>query len=209
MRMRAESGVPMSRSSGCVATVGAMEQQPPLQPWIRKSTTHLAKTRIFTLEEHEYASPKNGGSAGFAVINSPDWVNIFAITPEDQVVLVEQFRFGVGTLSLEVPGGIVDPDESPAETAARELVEETGYSGSAPVLLGSMSANAAILNNQFHTYLVRDAVLDRPQALDEHEEIRVVLRPRAELGAMIRRGEIHHSVIVAAWALLELHEQSG
>ncbi|MBX3324126.1 MAG: NUDIX hydrolase [Phycisphaeraceae bacterium] len=174
----------------------------PIEPWIPGPRTTLATTRIFTLESQQWTCPTEPDRSGnFAVINSPDWVNVLAITPDENMVLVEQFRFGVAGLSLEIPGGIVDPGEEPATTAVRELAEETGYVGDPPIPLGAISGNAAILNNRVHTYLVRNARLDRPQNLDENEQIRVVLAPLSDAPRLLRSGTIHHSIVVAAFAL--------
>lgn len=181
-----------------------------MEPWIRKETRPLATTRIFTLEEQHWHCPSDPTKSGnFAVIDSPDWVNIFAITPDRQVVLVEQFRFGVGITSLETPGGIVDPHEGHAATATRELLEETGFAGDNPEFIGALSANAAILNNRFHTYVIENATVQAEQNLDEHEQICVTTVPLAELPNLIASGRIHHSVIVAAFALFQIWDHNN
>lgn len=179
-----------------------------VQPWIPGTRRVLATTRIFSLEEQQWDCPTDAARSGqFAIINSPDWVNVFALTLDEQVVLVEQFRFGSASLSIEIAGGIVDPGEDPAATAARELLEETGYAGSDPVSLGSISANAAILNNRVHTFVITDAKPVATQNLDENEQIRVLLATVDELRAMVADGTIHHSIVVAAFALFELWNQ--
>jgi len=178
------------------------EHAAPLEPWVRESSSPLARTRIFTLENQHWRCPTDPARSGdFAVLNSPDWCNIFALTPDERVVLVEQFRFGTGNQSLEIPGGIVDPGEDPAATATRELLEETGFAGSAPIPIGSLSANAAILNNRVHSFVVENATRRAEQSLDEHEQMRVLTVPVADLPALIRDGRMHHSIIVAAYAL--------
>lgn len=175
-----------------------------LEPWIPGPRRVLAQTRIFTLEDQTWTCPTDASRSGrFAVINSPDWVNVFALTRDDQLVLIEQFRFGVGTMSIEIPGGIVDEGEEPAWTAARELLEETGFAGSDPIPLGSISANAAILNNRVHTYVVTQAERVDGQNLDQNEQIRVMLAPVAEARRMVIDGRIHHSIVVAAFTLFD------
>jgi len=175
-----------------------------LIPWTLQKRRVVAQTRIFALEEQQWTCPTDGARSGtFAVIDSPDWVNVFAITPDDELVLIEQFRFGIGAMSIEIPGGIVDDGEDPATTAARELLEETGFAGSEPISLGSISANAAILNNRVHTYVITDAQRTSAQALDEHEQIRVMCVPLSRAREMIASGQIHHSIVVAAFTLLD------
>lgn len=175
-----------------------------LHPWIPGPRRVLARTRIFFLEDQAWTCPTDASRSGqFAVINSPDWVNVFALTADDQLVLVEQFRFGVGSMSIEIPGGIVDDKEDPAATAARELLEETGFAGKPPIHLGSISANAAILNNRVHTYVITEAVQIDGQNLDENEQIRVLLAPISEVRPMVADGRIHHSIVVAAFTLFD------
>lgn len=179
-----------------------------LQPWIPGTRRVLATTRIFSLEEQQWDCPTDAARSGrFAIIDSPDWVNVFALTADRQVVLVEQFRFGSASMSIEIPGGIVDDGEDPATTAARELLEETGYAGSEPVSLGSISANAAILNNRVHTFVITDATRVGDQSLDENEQIRVLLASVDEVRAMVVDGTIHHSIVVAAFALFDAWHQ--
>lgn len=178
--------------------------QQPLHPWIPGSRRVLATARIFTLEEQAWDCPTDTARSGrFAVIDSPDWVNVFALTPDDQLVLVEQFRFGIGALSIEIPGGIVDHGEDPAATAVRELLEETGFAGSEPVPLGAISANAAILNNRVHTYVVNEARRAAAQSLDDNEQIRVLTVPVQQALDMAADGRIHHSIVVAAFMLFQ------
>ena len=97
----------------------------------------------------------------------------------------------------------MDPGESAERAAVRELLEETGYSGDAPLLLGQVHPNPALMNNLCSTYLITNARQTQPQRPDDEEDIRVSVVPIAQVAAMVTRGEITHALVIAAlWHLL-------
>src|SRR5205807_6994987 len=101
--------------------------------------------RIFTIRSEQKVSPRTQQPHDFFVIDSVNWVNVIAITPDQQLVMVEQYRHGSNTVELEIPGGMMDPNEaSPELTGVRELREETGYEGNNPRLIGQIFPNPAI-----------------------------------------------------------------
>lgn len=190
-----------ARTAGAPATTRAM----PQRPWTRGPSRTLARTRILRLDEVRFASAADPARAGdFTVVHYPDWINVIALTPDRRVVMVEQFRFGTAELTLEIPGGVVEPGEDPAETCRRELMEETGYAGGPVRLLGKVSANPAVQTNFVHTGLIEDARPAGEVSLDEHEEIAVHLVPLADVPRLIREGRIHHAYVVAAFHWLAL-----
>jgi len=188
--------------------MGTMTQPPYLQlvePWEVDEPTALHHTRVFTLREHQARSRVNPAKAGsFVYLDTGDWVNVIALTPDEQVVLVEQYRHGLGEVTLEIPGGMVDGDEGPLAAGERELREETGYAGWGARLIGRVSPNPAILTNWCHTVLVPE--VDRVGAPDPEgtEELGVRLVPLAEIGDLIQQGVIHHALVVAAFHHLTL-----
>src|SRR6056300_1563597 len=116
-----------------------------------------ANCRIFEVRERRFKRRSDGVEGDFYVLDTNDWVNVLAITPEQKIVLVRQFRFGSRENSLEPPGGVVEKGEDPIIAGIRELEEETGYVGENPELLGSVRPNAAILSNRCHVVIVRNA----------------------------------------------------
>jgi ADP-ribose pyrophosphatase len=179
--------------------------QSPIRPWRLEPPRQLLSTRVFDILARRGTSAANPDKSGeFFSLACPGWANVIALTPDRQVVLIEQFRFGIEEITLEIPGGIIDPGESPAEACARELLEETGYTGDAIRMIGRVSANPAIQNNFVHTGLVLNA---RPAAavnLDHLEEINIRLTPLDEIPHLIRSGAIHHAFVIAAFHHLSI-----
>ncbi|HEY0169645.1 MAG TPA: NUDIX hydrolase, partial [Pyrinomonadaceae bacterium] len=93
--------------------------------WRRERSEQVADCRVFRVRRDLSADPRGGGVHDFYVIEAPDWINVIPLTKAGEVVFVELYRHGTEEISLEVPGGMVDPGEEPHQTAARELLEET------------------------------------------------------------------------------------
>jgi len=131
---------------------------------------------------------------------------ILALTDDERVVMVEQFRHAQRKVGLELPAGVVDEGESPEETAGRELREETGYAGEAPRILGCIDLNPSWQVTLVHVALIRGAQRAGEKDEDEGEDIRVRLVPIPELRRMVREGEVDAGSTIAALALWEWKE---
>lgn len=158
--------------------------------------------KIFTTAFVEGKHPLTGQQKTFSLIQAGDWVNVIALTRDDHVVLVKQFRFGVGELLLEIPGGMVDPGEEPLTAAKRELVEETGYTAAEWRLLGTSLPNPAIMTNTLHTYLALDAEKTAETAFDDSEVIEISTLPLGRVQELMVRGEVDHALVLVAFAHL-------
>ncbi|MCL2723118.1 MAG: NUDIX hydrolase [Polyangiaceae bacterium] len=127
-----------------------------------------------------------------------DWCNVVAETSAGELVFVWQYRFGTDALSLEVPGGVIDPSETPEEAARRELREETGYEAESFELLSVVEPNPPLQGNRCFTYLARGAKLTGTTAFDELEDLEVLLVPKGSVEALITGGDVTHALAVVA-----------
>lgn len=160
--------------------------------------------RIFTTGFVEAAHPRTGAIKRFSLIECADWVNVIALTGDERVVLLRQFRPGTSRVCLEIPGGMIEPGEDPCAAAARELAEETGYTGTSWELIGKVAPNPAIQNNTLYTVLARGAALTRPPAPDDGEVLAVETASLADCQRWLACGEIDHALVVVAFAHLAL-----
>lgn len=165
----------------------------------------LLETPIFSLHQRELLPDKKKNTAPFVVLNAPDWINIIALTENQDVVLVEQYRAGIHESTLEIPGGMVDENEAPLEAARRELLEETGYQSENWLLLGKTSANPAFMNNYTSIFLAEECVKAGEQQLDGNEDIDIHLLELDRFLKLVQNSTVHHSVVVAAAAHLLLY----
>ncbi|PKL07583.1 MAG: NUDIX hydrolase [Spirochaetae bacterium HGW-Spirochaetae-7] len=172
------------------------------EAWIETGRRDLADYGIFKASERTRRGP-HGKSGRFIVLDAPEWAVVVPVLERSGrrlILAVRQFRHGSQTASTEFPGGLVEPGEAPAAAAARELLEETGYSAGRIVELGSCNPNPAFMANTFHVFAATDLSLVAEQSLDEHEIVEVEEIPEDELWARVGNPPWSHALMVtAAW----------
>ena len=179
-----------------------------IKPWRKHGKKVDYDCGFFQIHVHQSSSPLTGKKHPFYILNTRDWINVIALTEAGRVIFVRQFRHGSEEVSLEIPGGAVDPrDRGPLQAARRELLEETGHRASRWVLLGKAQPNPAILNNSCYIYLALGARKVSGLRLDEAEELEVVLKDLKDIPKLIRRGGIRHALVVAAFHYFHLYQK--
>lgn len=153
-----------------------------------------------------FKHPVTGIPLEATVLDGSPWCNVVAITPDEQLVMVRQFRFGVRAVTLEIPGGLVDPGEEHSVTASRELREETGYASDSWAYLGDIYQNPGIQTQLCHLWLATNAQhAGDADAHDSTEHIAVDLMSKDEVRAAVFDGRIRHPhAIVALSRVLDL-----
>ncbi|MBI5500396.1 MAG: NUDIX hydrolase [Deltaproteobacteria bacterium] len=173
-------------------------------PWPIEEEREMLSFRIGGLVRLRARSPRTGKVHDFYEMRFTDWTNVIPVTEDGQVILIRQFRAGARQVTLEIPGGLVEPGESPLDAAQRELREETGYSAVDWTPLGSVQPNPAIQSNRCHTFLARGAVKSGAMALEPMEDIELEPVPLAAVPGLIARGEIEHTLVISAFVRLML-----
>ena len=176
-----------------------------IKPWPTIGSKPAGDFRIFTIRSERKLSPRTQKEHEVIIIDSVNWVNVIAVTPEYQLVMVEQYRHGSDTVELEIPGGMMDPgDISPEATGERELREETGYEGGTPKLIGTIFPNPAIMSNKCFTVLIENCRCVHPVQFDHGEDLITRLVPVAEIADLVSAGKIQHSLVVVGLYYFEL-----
>lgn len=170
----------------------------PRKPWELLRSEPGPNLILFQARYDWVRNPRNAKSFKAVILEAPDWVNIVAVTPEKKMVVVKQFRFGVGKTTVEIPAGIIDPGETPEHAAVRELKEETGYMANRWKYLGWFEGNVAFLNNVCHTWLALDAVKTHSQQLEGGEDISIAELSLEEVRQEIEKGNMRNSLTVLA-----------
>lgn len=163
--------------------------------WQTLSSEYLYRYDWFTARKDRCMTKEGKIIDPYFVLEYPDWVNAMALTEDNKVIIVRQYRHAYGETILEIPGGVLDStDDSPEIGMRRELLEETGYSFSNVEYLGKISPNPSTNTNITHMFLATGGVKTSEQQLDHNEEIEVYLYSIDELKQMLKENQIMQSL---------------
>lgn len=167
--------------------------------WKINNSQYIVNDKWLKLRADSCSMSKGTIIEPYYVFEYPDWINVFGITSDNEVILVKQYRHGIQKVVLELPSGCIDEqDKSPLAAAKRELLEETGYSGNNFTETCIVSANPANHNNQTHCYLATDLKKTSEISLDEGEEIETVLVPFNDFITMFKENKFDQALHVSS-----------
>jgi len=174
------------------------ESKNKIIPWRKTESKDGPDLLLFKARYDYMENPRTGNILKRIVLETKEWVNVVAITPEKKIILVKQYRFGSGKITIEIPAGLIDEGEDSGASAIRELQEETGYTTQNWQYLGYVEPNPAFLNNKCHHWLALDVTKTTEPNLDDGEDIGVDLYSFEELADAIREGVVNHVLALSA-----------
>jgi len=176
--------------------------------WKILHSEYIHKGPWATLRSDKCEMPDGRIVDEYYVLEYPNWVNAVAITEDNKVLMVRQYRHAAEIVSLEIPGGVIDGDEKPEAAMRRELLEETGYEFNDIELLSIVYANPSTANNHTYCYLAKGGKKVQEQSLDEHEELIVEEYTIAEVKQLLADNKIAQALHCTGlfYAFMKLEE---
>lgn len=166
-----------------------------MEKWKTLDSTYLFNRPWLTARRDVVQLPNGEINDEYYILEYPSWVNVIAITDDNEFVMVRQYRHGLGEIFTELPAGVVEEGEAPLAAAKRELAEETGFGGGEWELFTVVSANPGSLNNLSYSYLARGVKLVSERHLDRTEDVEVRLLKEDEVLRMLTTDEVKQALM--------------
>ena len=166
--------------------------------WHVRSSTYIVESEFLRLRKDEIELPDGKRIPDYFVRESPGFVVTFAMTDDDRVVVVHQYRYGADRITLELPAGSIDDEEHALDCAARELTEETGFTADRWEEVLVVPSEPVRSNSNMHVFLARNAKRTHEQKLDIGEHLEWELMPIDEFKRHLFEGSINALSSVAA-----------
>lgn len=179
-----------------------------MEKWKILGQETVCDFKIFKFYKRHLLNTRRHSEHHFYVMDTPNWINVIALTPDQKIILVKQYRAGTDEITLEIPGGVIDKsDVSPEAAALRELEEETAYVGQNPSRLGSVHPNPSFMANTCYFVLVKEVRRLGKLHFDPGEDIETVEMSLPDIKQAIQTGKIKHALSIAALGLLFMNNQ--
>lgn len=166
--------------------------------WEKLSSRYLVKEQWATLRVDTCRMPDGKIVDDYYVLEYPDWVNAVAFTEDGKVLLIRQYRHGAEKVFIEIPGGCIDPGETPEEAVVRELLEETGYAFDTLEPICEVYANPSTSSNRTHSFILTGGKKVQEQDLDGKEEIEVFTVSVPELKELLLQNKIEQALHISS-----------
>lgn len=180
--------------------------------WSETSSSFLYKTPIFGIESHERTS-SDSQSGSFIELVCRDFVTVIPAFEDENgetwFVMELQYRHGSRCVTCEYPGGIVEKDEDPMESALRELEEETGVRAHSIREIGRVCPNSAFMGNRQYVYLAKDLEFTANTHFDENEQIRCVCVRERDVLSSLGNDSLNSNGIMAIASFFYIREKSS
>jgi 8-oxo-dGTP pyrophosphatase MutT (NUDIX family) len=164
----------------------------------RSQTETVGRYRSFDVLRHRLVDATGRLLRDVFTFECPDWVSVVPVTESGEIVLVRQYRHGIDGETLEIPGGVIDPGESPEAAALRELEEETGYEGSTLAPLGFTHPNPPLQGNRHYMFLATGVKAAGSPRFDQDEYCEIMVVPSDTVRRFMGDGTMTHALVLLA-----------
>jgi len=169
--------------------------------WVCEDSEKGPALKIFSVRFDHMRNPRNGERERMVILESPDAANVVAVNGKHQILLVRQYRFGIGRYTLELPGGMIDEGEAQEDGVRRELREETGAVARDWHFLGKIPSNPVFQDSYIYHWLAEGVRVEVEPSLDTGEEIFLEWMDEASVYQKLLRGQFEHPHTVNALLL--------